>query len=522
MPEQQAHSIRTVAYLTTIIDSIPTAVVVVDQGGVIVLANAQTEVLFGYKRDEMLGRQVDILVPHQFRGGHPRLRDGFIHHPTTRPMGAGRDLFGLRKDGSQFPVEIGLNPITTNEGVFVVSAILDITERKRHTEELQQSETRFRTMFDNSAVGISIMGLDRKVITANPALCKMLDRTPEEIVNQTLSQVTDPHDFAASVRFYQDLISGVTDHHVGEQRFLRRRGESFWAQVSINMVRDTHGQPLYLMALITDIDEQKQTQVKLDEQEAEYRRTLEKNVDERTRKLAEANEHLKKEIKQRTQIEEELGQKAVEEAVTAERNRLARDLHDAVTQTLFSTSLIAEILPELWETDIEEAKNSTEELRQLTRGALAEMRTLLLELRPATLTQVRLGDLIKQLCEAFVGRSRLPIVLKIEGDHELSPEVQVAFYRIAQESLNNVFKYARATQVDVKLVIFETSVQFETCDNGIGFDTATSKPTSLGMRIMRERAESIGAELKITSSLGSGTCVAMTWNEKTVRRSKVS
>jgi signal transduction histidine kinase len=175
--------------------------------------------------------------------------------------------------------------------------------------------------------------------------------------------------------------------------------------------------------------------------------------------------------------------------------------------------LIAEILPELWEINIEEAKNSTEELRQLTRGALAEMRTLLLELRPATLTQVRLNDLIKQLCEAFIGRSRLPIVLTIEGDFELSPEVQVAFYRIAQESLNNVFKYARATQVDVKLVISEKSVHFETCDNGIGFDVASGKPTSMGMRIMRERADAIGADLRITSTPGSGTCVKMTWHK---------
>lgn len=513
MPSQQTHSIRTVSYLTTIIDSIPTAVVVVDQAGAIVLANAQTEVLFGYTRDEILGRQVDILVPHRFRGGHPHLRDGFIHHPTTRPMGAGRDLFGLHKDGSHFPVEIGLNPITTNEGLFVVSAIVDITERKKHTEELQQSEIRFRTMFDNSAVGISIMRLDGKIIAANPALCKMLGYALDEIVAGTLAPLIYPDDFTVSSRLYQDLVSGSTDHYIGEQHFLRKSGESFWAQVSINMVRDTHAQPLYLMALITDIDEQKQTQVKLAEQEAEYRRTLEHNVEERTHKLAEANQQLKEEIKQRTQIEEELGKKAVEEAVTAERNRLARDLHDAVTQTLFSTSLIAEILPELWETNIEEAKNSTEELRQLTRGALAEMRTLLLELRPATLTQVRLSDLIKQLCEAFIGRSRLPIVLNIEGDLELPPEVQVAFYRIAQESLNNVFKYARATQVDVKLIISETSVHFETCDNGIGFDTSTSKTTSMGMRIMRERADTISADLRITSKPGSGTCVAMTWHK---------
>jgi signal transduction histidine kinase len=163
--------------------------------------------------------------------------------------------------------------------------------------------------------------------------------------------------------------------------------------------------------------------------------------------------------------------------------------------------------------DVDEAKKSTEELRQLTRGALAEMRTLLLELRPATLTQTRLSDLIRQLCEAFIGRSRLPIKLNIEGDGALPPEVQIAFYRIAQESLNNVFKYARASQVDVGLFISSSTVRFEVCDNGVGFDMSTSKPTSLGLRIMHERAEAIGAEFNISSTLGSGTCVEVTWVE---------
>jgi len=103
--------------------------------------------------------------------------------------------------------------------------------------------------------------------------------------------------------------------------------------------------------------------------------------------------------------------------------------------------------------------------------------------------------------------------LNIEGDCTLPPEVQVAFYRVAQESLNNVFKYARATKVDVNLFLSPLNVHFETCDNGIGFDMSMSKPTSLGMRIMRERAEAIGADLDITSEPGRGTCVAMTWRE---------
>ena len=91
--------------------------------------------------------------------------------------------------------------------------------------------------------------------------------------------------------------------------------------------------------------------------------------------------------------------------------------------------------------------------------------------------------------------------------------MQIAFYRIAQESLNNVFKYARAKQVNVSLLLSSSGVKFEVCDNGIGFDMSTSKPTSLGMRIMRERAEAIGANFRISSTPGSGTCVAVSWNE---------
>ena len=103
--------------------------------------------------------------------------------------------------------------------------------------------------------------------------------------------------------------------------------------------------------------------------------------------------------------------------------------------------------------------------------------------------------------------------MNIEGECELPPEVQIAIYLIAQESLNNVFKYARATQVDVSLFLSKSSVHFKTCDNGVGFDMSTSKPTSLGMRIMRERAEAIGADLHINSTLGSDTCVEVTWKE---------
>ncbi len=201
-------------------------------------------------------------------------------------------------------------------------------------------------------------------------------------------------------------------------------------------------------------------------------------------------------------------------AVAAERNRLARDLHDAVTQTLFSASLIAEVLPILWERNPEEGHRRLQELRELTRGALAEMRTLLLELRPATLVEAEMGELLRQLAEAITGRARLPVDLRVlGGDAPLPAEVKVAFYRIAQEALNNVVKHAGATQVTVT---YEAEgdgrgVRLAVRDNGQGFDPHTIPPEHLGVSIMNERAENAGAGLTIVSEIGEGTEVAVVW-----------
>ncbi len=211
-------------------------------------------------------------------------------------------------------------------------------------------------------------------------------------------------------------------------------------------------------------------------------------------------------------------------AVAAERSRLARDLHDAVTQTLFSASLIAEVLPRLWERNPDEGLRSLQDLRQLTRGALAEMRTLLLELRPAALTKTALGDLLRQLTEAISGRTGVPITLTVEGKCSPPPEIRVALYRIAQEALNNVAKHAGAAQVAVSLCCApplsppqaggDKGGKVELCisDDGRGFELQSVSAEHLGIDIMRERAEDIGAALKIESQVGHGTQVVVTWS----------
>jgi nitrate/nitrite-specific signal transduction histidine kinase len=215
-----------------------------------------------------------------------------------------------------------------------------------------------------------------------------------------------------------------------------------------------------------------------------------------------------------------LYERAEESAVAAERGRLARELHDSVTQTLFSANLIAGVLPMLWESDPAEGRERLGELHELTRGALAEMRALLLELRPAALVETPLPDLLRHLADAVAGRARLAVHLDAEDDVEVPAEVRIALYRIAQEALNNVAKHAGARSVWLTLRTLwslpegegrSRGVELRVMDDGQGFDPARVPADHLGLRIMRERIEGVGGDLRVTSAPDEGTLVCVVW-----------
>jgi PAS domain S-box-containing protein len=216
-----------------------------------------------------------------------------------------------------------------------------------------------------------------------------------------------------------------------------------------------------------------------------------------------------------------------EAAVAAERSRLARDLHDSVTQALFSASLVAEVLPQVWQRDPGEAMQALEELRELTHGALAEMRAMLLELRPAALLESSLDVLIRQLAEAVTGRGEIALELDLEPAPTLRPDVQVTFYRVCQEALQNAIKHARPTHISVSLGMspvdsvrrsdeWQGELLLEVADDGRGFDGRSSRPDQMGLRIMSERAESIGAHLAFKSRPGGGSRVTLAWRNSNI------
>ncbi|MEO6060517.1 MAG: histidine kinase [Thermoflexales bacterium] len=214
-----------------------------------------------------------------------------------------------------------------------------------------------------------------------------------------------------------------------------------------------------------------------------------------------------------TMVNADLYEHAATLAVLRERQRLAQDLHDAVNQSLFSAGLIAEVLPRLWERDNAQGRESLDDLRRLIRGALAEMRILLVELRPTALTDGDLGDLLRLLANALTGRAKIPVTVSVTGKGALPAAAQVAFYRLCQEGLNNIAKHSKAKRVEIKLQYgpADGAVELRIHDDGRGFDAAKTRSGHYGLTIMRERAEAVGAVLSIESQPGQGADLAMRW-----------
>ena len=242
----------------------------VDERGRITFVNQQVEKLFGYPPAELLGETVERLVPGRFSGKHSDYRADFFHQPSARPMGAGREVFGLRKDGSEVPIEIGLNPIKTDEGSFVIASIIDITERKRIEQVARESEERLHTVLESLSEGLVISDLEGQVIHWNRAGLEMhgfssmdecLIRLPDF---QNIFELSTLEGIALDLEQWPlaRVIAGeaLVDYEVNVRRL-----DGEWNRVFSYggaIVQEPNGRPLAFLA-ITDITERKQAEEKL-------------------------------------------------------------------------------------------------------------------------------------------------------------------------------------------------------------------------------------------------------------------
>ena len=229
------------------IDSSPSGLLLVDAEGKIVLINREVERLFGYSREELLGKSVDLLLPEEFRSGHPGQRAGFMANPRARSMGAGRDLYGLRKDGSDVPVEIGLTPMITEEGVFVLSSIVDITARKR-------AEARFRLAVESSPNGMVMVDSAGKIVLVNREVERMFGYRREELLGQSIERLV-PERFRHQHPADRDRFFRAPNRRsmgMGRDLFgLKKDGTELPVEIGLNPIETEDG--VFVLSSIVDI-----------------------------------------------------------------------------------------------------------------------------------------------------------------------------------------------------------------------------------------------------------------------------
>ena len=239
-----------------VVEAAPNAMAMIDPAGKIVVVNTQAERVFGYSRAELAGQPVEMLVPERFRGHHPELRRTFFSDPRPRPMGAGRDLYGLRKDGGEFPIEIGLNPIETDEGTMVLSAIVDITARKAAAQALRESEQRYSVLVDGvTDYAIYMVDPNGMVINWNRGAQRIKGYLTEEIVGQHFSRFYTEEDRAANAP-RQSLESAARDGRYEAQAWrVRKDGSRFLADVVIDALKDDSGRLIGFAKITRDVTE---------------------------------------------------------------------------------------------------------------------------------------------------------------------------------------------------------------------------------------------------------------------------
>lgn len=470
--------------LRRVVESAPNAMVMTDEKGRIVLVNAQTESLFGYTREELIGQSIEVLVPQRFRGKHPEYRRGFMANPQARPMGAGRDLFGLHKDGHEIPVEIGLNPVNTEEGMIVIAGIVDITERKRTEQTLRRQVDLLEQTYD----AIFVWEFDGPIVYWNRGAEQLygysrheaVDREPRDLLKTRLSRGSK--DFREAL-LQSGQWNGELYHHTAD-------GRQVVVESRLVLMHYGAGRP-YVLETTRDITQRKRAEWQL----KTLNDTLEKRVAKRTAQLRA--------------LAGELSQ-----AEQRERHRLARILHDELQQLLVGAKFNVDIVRS--QTDDIQLRQMLGQIDDVLDESLKVSRSLTVELSPPILYQGNMSQAMQWLARWMQEKHGLAV--DVEADENANPEaeeVRILLFQAVRELLFNVVKHANIKRAQLSLTQPDPdNLQIVIRDGGTGFDPHHSRKlrqhgSGFGLLSIQERISWMGGHMTIDSAPGRGARVTL-------------
>jgi two-component system sensor histidine kinase UhpB len=462
-----------------VVEAAPNAMVMVDRRGRIVLVNAQTEKLFGYDREQLFGKSIETLVPERFRAAHQGFRTAYLEDLKPRLMGTGRDLYGRRQDRSEFPVEIGLNPVRTSDESFVLAAIVDITERKRAEMALKESEERFHLAVRGASAGLWDWNLQTGVVYLSPHFKEILGYEPNELPNdsQAVTDATHPDDIERVKTALTAHLEQKRPYDI-EYRILTKSGEYRWINARGQALWNPSGEAYRMVGWIIDVTERRLADKALRESREELKR-LSANI-----------------------------QRAREE----EKTRIARELHDDLGQQLAALKIeCARNDNRVEGVDSLEPGGNISNIYALIDQLVVSVRRIATDLRPAMLDDLGLLPAIEWFVERFSSRHGILVVQHIDAeDIGFNYDSATAVFRIVQEALTNVARHSGATKVTLEIARREENCIVRIVDNGRGCPSdARPAPNSFGLVGIRERVSALRGKLKVQTAPDQGFAITI-------------